>query len=51
MIQDASFWQISRLLSTYGFQMGSECSIRMGIALSFDLAPELLDILTSLTPA
>src|SRR5258706_3838534 len=31
--------------------MGSQCSVGMRIALSLDLAPDLLDVMTSLVPA
>ena len=38
------------LFFTQGFQMASQSLIRMGISQSCDLAPELLNVVTSLIP-
>src|SRR5712692_8181311 len=50
VVEAGGFWQIAWLFFTQGFQMASQSLIRMGISQSFDLAPELLHVVTSLIP-
>src|SRR5438876_8477406 len=50
VVEAGGFWQIAWLFFTQGFQVASQSLIRMGISLSFDLAPELLNVVTSLIP-
>src|SRR2546430_16520385 len=50
VVQAGSFWHIAWLFFTQGFQMAWPRLIRMGISQSFDLAPELLNVVTSLIP-
>src|SRR5438105_8117639 len=50
VVQAGSFWHIAWLFFTQGFQMASQSLSRRGMSLSFDLAPELLNVVTSLIP-
>jgi hypothetical protein len=51
VVQDTSLWEAGRFWPTGGGQMGSEGPSRMRIALGFDLAPELLDVVLAFVPA
>src|SRR6266567_2530376 len=50
VVEAGGFWHIAWLFFMQGFQMASQSLIRMGISQSFDLAPELLNVVTSLIP-
>ncbi len=50
VVEAGGFWQIAWLFFTQGFQMARPRLIRMGISQSCDLAPELLNVVTSLIP-